>query len=296
MADLSHSPSHRSKSLPTKPRGRQKTKNPSSRTKSPAASLSAAEKDARRRHLALDKQFDKAQKRAEAHKPHSSEISPSPTRTDPPRLPQATIATATFTLTIAGLRQEENQTFSMPQEMCDLIAQTVARGIDAALTQRGILAPLSTSAQDPQASCAPSHLSSDLSREAHSPSPSHHSNQSLMDEGETFDHKLSGDEEETADRPHSTGLFHHKMFKTLLHKAKITANMGVGFVNPEGPSDLPNSNSSLFTKTVTEEQTIPSPKIFIDTIQHQWSQPDSIATLVYNFLRGQEAIHRGTGT
>lgn len=68
MADHSQSPSRQSKSPPppTKNRGRPKSKSHSSRERSSnkPSSSAAAEKDAKRRHLALSKQFDKAQKKA----------------------------------------------------------------------------------------------------------------------------------------------------------------------------------------------------------------------------------------
>lgn len=92
-----------------------------------------------------------------------------------------------------------------------------------------------------------------------------------MDEGEAFDHNLSEDEKVSADRPRSTGLFRHEMFKTLLHQAKITANMGVTLSTSEVPLTSRDSNTLLFTEAVTEQQAIPSPKLFVDRIQRQWS-------------------------
>lgn len=90
-----------------------------------------------------------------------------------------------------------------------------------------------------------------------------------MDEGKAFNYNFSGDEEVSLYRPCFTGLFPHEMFKTLLHKAKIVANMGVMLGTTEGPSTSCDSNIMLFTKAVTEQQAIPSLKLFIDTIQHQ---------------------------
>lgn len=94
----------------------------------------------------------------------------------------------------------------------------------------------------------------------------------LIDEEEAFDYNLSGEEEPTLDRPRSMGLFHHELFKTLLQKAKATANMGVKKAPSEGSSEPTDSNTLLFTEAVTEQDVI-LPKLFVDTIQRQWSQP-----------------------
>lgn len=159
------------------------------------------------------------------------------------------------------------------------IAQTVARGNDAALIQRGILAPLSAPDHEQRPSHAASQLASDSSHASHSPSPSRHSEQSLMDEEDVFDYNLSGGEEEAAlDRPQSMGLFRPELFKTLLHTAKATANMGVSMTHAQNASEPRNSNKLLFTEGVTEQEGIPSPKLFIDTVQRQWAQPGSIST------------------
>lgn len=154
---------------------------------------------------------------------------------------------ATFTPTVAGLHLVEGQSSSLPQEMCNLIAQTVARSINSALFQRGILAPSSALAPALHSSKSSSHLSHEATAAAHSPSHSHHSDQSFLDEEEAFDYCLSGDEEDPI-TSHSTGLFCHEMFEILLHKAKITANMGLVQPTPLGTLKPGDSNTHLFTE------------------------------------------------
>lgn len=122
-----------------------------------------------------------------------------------------------------------------------------------------------------------SHLTHKAPAAPRSPSHSHHSDQSFLDEEETFDYCLSGDEEDpSSSSSPSTGLFRHEMFKTLLHKAKVTANMGL--VQPPllTASDSSDSNTRFFTERVAQQDTVPSPKLFLDTVQRQWSQPGSI--------------------
>lgn len=59
---------------------------------------------------------------------------------------------ATFTPTVAGLCQEEEHLPSLSREMCTIIAQTISRGIDEALTQRNIVPPLPKPEPDRRAS------------------------------------------------------------------------------------------------------------------------------------------------
>lgn len=102
-----------------------------------------------------------------------------------------------------------------------------------------------------------------------SPLPSHHSNLSLMSEEDMADFNLSEDEGVLLDKPTTTGLFRHDLFKTLLFKANTTANMEVligqseGCTYPKDPTCLP------FIEPVTEKDIIPSPKLFVDVIQRQ---------------------------
>lgn len=76
----------------------------------------------------------------------------------------------------------------------------------------------------------------------------------------------------------TTGLFRHNLFPSLLYKAKTTANMGPLIGQQGESSDLPDPIALLFTEPIMEKEAIPSPQLFVDIIQRQWTQPGSIAT------------------
>lgn len=136
-------------------------------------------------------------------------------------------ASATFTPTAAGLRPEEGQGSALSPEMCDMIAQSISKGIDAVLIQRGILAPLPKAEPNLQTLQPMGHSDREYILEPHSPSPLRHTDMSLMGEEDMADYNLSEDERIIPDKPAAMGLFRHDLFKTLLYKAKTTANMGV---------------------------------------------------------------------
>lgn len=100
---------------------------------------------------------------------------------------------------------------------------------------------------------------------------------SYTGEEEDFaEHELSEDKGRSPDKPVFTGLFNPNMFKTLLYKAKTTANLGVA----AGASDRSaeqDPNAHLFTEPVTTQEVVPSPKLFVDIIRKQWNQPRSLS-------------------
>lgn len=151
--------------------------------------------------------------------------------------------------------------------MYDFITQTITRSIDTALTQWGILAPLSAPASARRSVQPLSHLDSESSHTADSPSLSHHGDHSLLEDDDAFDFNLSGEEEEiSSNQPHNMGLFLHERFKTLLHKAWATANMGTTPVGTEGSSNPQDSTNLLFTEAIPDHDSISSPKPFLDMV------------------------------
>lgn len=222
MANRSRSPSRRSKS-PFQHRGRSKTKH-SSRAKTSQTSSSdaaAAEKDARKRNLALTKQFDKAKKQAEAI------IPPIPPTMAIPSTPAPGQDTSTQIhqdtppgLQIFPLRHKRTTPYSQKFSLKEPIPPRLCLGSHAPPNHLPSSLPRWQGSAQKRAirlpsprKCATSLHNSSLA--AHSPSPSHHSDQSLLDEEEAFDYSLSGDEEETPlVRTYSTGLFH----RSLKHK------------------------------------------------------------------------------
>lgn len=113
-------------------------------------------------------------------------------------------------------------------------------------------------------------------REPHSPPPSIHSEASLEGEEELGDFEFSEDERVSLEKPMYFGLFCPNLFKTLLFKAKTTANMGRMESLADYPMEPKDPCASLFTEQVTAQEVIPSPKFFVDVIKRQWDQPGFI--------------------
>ncbi|XP_058041200.1 uncharacterized protein LOC131199441 [Ahaetulla prasina] len=317
MADRSRSPSRASASpsqghltsvAPPPHKSRSKSRASATKSKSSTSlqTSAAAERDASRRQRALDRQFDKAkQKLAEEGRETSVPLTEdSPLLNQPgwsPTIPsgsgenQETICTvfgdssrampepphqapsATFTPTAAGVSHREDSNPAISQDIRHLIMQTISQGIDNAFTQRGFPAPSPSGSSDqrPHSDSHPPRLCALRTR---SPTPSHHSEDSFLGEEDIAEYNLSEDEESAPDKPAPTGLFRHELFYTLLHKAKVTANMGVALRQSEGASDPSDPNKFLFTEPVSEQRVIPSPKLFLDTIQRQWGHPGAIPT------------------
>lgn len=78
------------------------------------------------------------------------------------------------------------------------------------------------------------------------------------------------------DRPAFSGLFRSSLFKSLLHKAKPTSNMGRSTSTADQPQDIPDPHEGLFSEIVPEQDIILSPKLFLDVIQRQRLQPGSV--------------------
>lgn len=103
-----------------------------------------------------------------------------------------------------------------------------------------------------------------------------HSKASLAGDEEMGDYELSEDEGISPGKPTYTGLFWPNLFKTLLFKAKTTANMGITGGMTDTSTEPQDPCTSLFMEQVTVQEMIPSPKFFVDVIQQQWDQPGSI--------------------
>lgn len=85
---------------------------------------------------------------------------------------------------------------------------------------------------------------------------------------------LSDDEDLFPDQPAFIGLFKPQIFRSLLHKAKIT--MGLGLPLPKSSYSATGVGpSSLFEEPTFEAEEIPGPKMFKDVVTRQWSAPVS---------------------
>lgn len=98
----------------------------------------------------------------------------------------------------------------------------------------------------------------------------------MGDEGQReFD--LSEDEGLILDPPAFTGLFPPALFKSLLHKARTTTHLGVQATSLETPLGPQGPSQGLFAQP-TAKQEIPTPKLFLDVVQKQWTHPGSYPT------------------
>lgn len=104
-----------------------------------------------------------------------------------------------------------------------------------------------------------------------------HSDDSVLEENYQPEFEFSEDEGLMPERPGFTGLFCPSVFKSLLHKAKVSTNVGV----VEGSSDQiqgsSNPSKDLFMIPKPEQEFIPCPTLFSEVIQRPWSQPGSLA-------------------
>lgn len=71
------------------------------------------------------------------------------------------------------------------------------------------------------------------------------------------------------------GLFKPQLFRSLLHKAKTTTHLGVARPTPTPFGEGIASSVPLFEEPTFEAEEIPSPKLFKDVVQRQWSSPVS---------------------
>lgn len=105
-------------------------------------------------------------------------------------------------------------------------------------------------------------------QESHSPRPSTPSEGSLVGEDERAYQDLSEDEGLAPDRPTFAGLFKQAPFKSLLYKAKLITNIGVLGGSSEPPKEPQDQTERLFTESLTEQEIVPSPQLFMDVVQH----------------------------
>ncbi|XP_034262888.1 uncharacterized protein LOC117658879 [Pantherophis guttatus] len=205
--------------------------------------------------------------------PESLWEEPAPKRTK-------TAPEATFTPTAAGLRPRERQQTekSCPKEpeispeIRLIIAEAIAQGIAAGM-QRNQQAASGNTPQQGQSSAPNNPKDVAAPPRALSPASSMFSQESLSDDEEHQGSMLSEDKGGTTDTLGFTGLFRPALFKTLLHRAKATARIGGDPSVSDPASGLSDPNSLVFSEPTTDNEEIPSPKLFLDAVQRQWAQP-----------------------
>lgn len=220
---------------------------PRPHSKSAGKTSKRAEKQATRRHQALEKEFSRAQKLARL----DSSVQREPE--------------ATFTPTAAGLRREESIPLPSDERLAVLIAQAVDRALEArAIPPRPpiVSAPVDHDARM-ERECAPS-----------SPSGSSYSEGlSIQDQDEELDILMSEEEEQPSNVPTFSGMFNPSSFVTLLKKVSSTARLGA-----EPPLDKTSANPDPeldpnFTEPIATQHKIPCPPMFITAIKKQWVSP-----------------------
>lgn len=104
-------------------------------------------------------------------------------------------------------------------------------------------------------------------------SPSQHSSVEDVDswrgEEDQGDPEFSDNEGVLPDRPAFMGLFCPSVFKSLLHKAKVTTNMGVDETPIDQSQRALNPHGDLFSVSTPDQEFIPCLQLFTEVIQKQ---------------------------
>lgn len=275
-----------------------------------------ADKAAQRRHNALERQWDKARWAAEvgldagAHtrgasvsasenpaSPGSPASSTGPAEQDdgrcaaPQRLskrvsqslpdvsgvglqsfhrPPRTLPEATYTPTAAGLRDQGGLPLATPMDMQAFLSSTFSSFLATGLHQATQPLQHAWSGQSVHQN-VPTSSSLSNRRDANT-------SQTDSDQGKECpeDIELSEDEGMAPDTPSFMGLFRPSMFKSLLHKARFTANLGAPGVDSSPAPPAVGPHDALFQSAKTNKDVIPCPRLFLDVLQYPWGQPGSL--------------------
>lgn len=183
---------------------------------------------------------------------------------------------ATFTPRAAGLRTGDGFHSNLPLDVQFIVAETISR----------FLAVGSLSTVHPPSALPPSPVPAptgwDHLQEYSGYQDSIHSKDLLWDDDNHRDTEFSEDEGLTSDRPPMTRLFRPSLFKSLLHKAKVSTNLDTSDGQPEF-SDASRPHDGLFTVPRAEKGFIPCPQLFSEVVQCPWGVPSSEHS-------GQEAL------
>lgn len=104
--------------------------------------------------------------------------------------------------------------------------------------------------------------------------------QADSDQGEDYteDIEFSEGDDLPPDNPAFTGLFRPSLFKSLLHKARLTTNLGAPGVDSLGAPSTPGPHDALFHSSKPDKDVIPCPRLFLDVLQSPWGQPGSLTS------------------
>ncbi|XP_015679209.1 uncharacterized protein LOC107294491 [Protobothrops mucrosquamatus] len=180
---------------------------------------------------------------------------------------------ATFTPTATGLRLPETRETGLSEQMQLLISQAVAQAVASTLHHRARTESI--------ASEVPSHSNASYVSQAEaaayqgpvSPFNSSRSRRSFTGDDEQRELGLSEDEDLPPDPPTFTGLFNPALFKSLLHKARSTAQLGPEGIPEAEPSTSQGPTSKICSEPTFTQQYIPCPPLFLNEVQRQWGTP-----------------------
>lgn len=130
---------------------------------------------------------------------------------------------ATFTPTTVGLRTGDGLQPALSRDIQALVSQTISRILTSGPNQGLHCPPMHVASYPQPHAYAVPHCDYSYRQE------SFHSDESVWDD-EHGDKEFLDDEDLAPDRLSFTGLFCPSVFKSLLHKAKVTTNMGVNKV------------------------------------------------------------------
>lgn len=179
---------------------------------------------------------------------------------------------ATFTPTAAGLRAAEGCLSGSQLDFQSLLSTALSSLLAAGIQQ---------ATHPPLQSLPIQHLAqANPSTGAHSPPCKESASSIDSKHGEDCpeDIEFSEDEGLLPDAPAFTGLFRPSLLKSLLHKARLTTNLGKNDTPlsksqiASGPHDL------LFRLSKPDKDFIPCPQLFSEVIRNPWTQPGSLTT------------------
>lgn len=176
----------------------------------------------------------------------------------------------TFTPKAVGLRIGEGHRSNLPLDVQSIVVGTISR----------FLAVGSLSSVQSPSTLLPTPLPAptgwDHCQDYSSYQDSVHSGDLLRDDDDHRDMEFFEDKGLTSERPPMTRLFQPSLFKSLLHKAKVSTNLISSDGQPES-SKASRPHEGLFKVLRAEKDFIPCPQLFSKVVQRPWGVPGSLA-------------------
>lgn len=182
------------------------------------------------------------------------------------RLPEAT-----FTPMAAGLRTPDPPPVGPQLDLQGMLSMALSNIL---------VAGLQDASQVPHSGLAQSVVLSQPTHRSRSPHQRETDSSGGSDQAEEFpeDLEFSEDEGLVPDAPAFIGLFCPALFRSLLHKARLTTNLGAVRVQSATSQPETGLHDALFKQAKQEKDYIPCPQLFADVLQTPWGQPGSLTT------------------